>query len=251
MHHGKVHPHKVTTELIWNNMYCVCDWLLNGIKGIKKKKKKKKKKNSSRHTQCTGLFCKPTKEASHTQKVLGGVCVCLFACQCVCACLDTIKTSSWRRVPMHHPDDSGQAVCFAAADIELNDVVLHCGCRGWPAHHWCVAAGFQLGVGVCVCVCVCERVCVFRQIKPLVGCRGVKMPAGIFCKRAARNRSWCVWQAELQEATKQDATTDTKTIRYCKGVVRVSVWRKTSRSFSVISADLNESLLSDKPHIKI
>lgn len=111
--------------------------------------------------------------ASHTHQSPGrSVCVCVFACRHVCMCLDTIKMSSWRRVPMHHPDDSGQAVCFAAADIELNDVVLHCSCRGWPAHHWCVAAGFQLGGGVCVCV--------FRQIEPLVWCREARTPSGIF-----------------------------------------------------------------------
>lgn len=153
MHHGKVHPGKVTTELISDSLYCVCDWLLNSIK-------RKNNNKSSSLKQYTGLICKPPTAASHrqththTHKVLGGVCVCLHVS--VCACLDTIKTSSWRRVPMHHPDDSGQAACFAAADIELNDVVLHCGCRGWPAHHWCVAAGFQLGGGVFLCGCVCS-----------------------------------------------------------------------------------------------
>lgn len=49
---------------------------------------------------------------------------------------------------------------LAGADIELNDVVLHCGCCGWPAHHRSVAAGFQLsggGLHVCVRVSVCAQ----------------------------------------------------------------------------------------------
>lgn len=83
MHHGKVHPHKVTTELIWNNMYCVSDWLLNSIKGMKKKKQKKKN-NGSRLTQYTGLFCKPTNcSITHTEGPGRCVCVCLHVSVCV------------------------------------------------------------------------------------------------------------------------------------------------------------------------
>lgn len=120
MHHGRVHVYKVTPELIrGGGAHCLCDRAFNSTK---------RKTTAAPHNTKVHSAEQPT----HT-RFQGGVCV--FACRRVCACLDTIKTSSWRRVPMHHPDDSGQAAGFAAADIELNDVVLHCGCRGRPAHH--------------------------------------------------------------------------------------------------------------------
>lgn len=244
MHHGKVHPGKVTTELISDSLYCVCDWLLNSIKG-----KTTTKAAASNNTQVYSANHQLQHLTdTHTHKVLGGVCVCLHVS--VCACLDTIKTSSWRRVPMHHPDDSGQAACFAAADIELNDVVLHCGCRGWPAHHWCVAAGFQLGGGVCVCV--------FRQTEPLVGCRGVKMPVGIFetehgvfDKQSCRRR-WCRTPQPVQILSRRGVKRSLQELLWYNQVTNLTVTDKYCDFRNVIRFFTSQStvLSCDKSALK-